>query len=194
MISVKTPTKKLPLRPNVCMLLYNHTGKLLLGKRINRRNHWQFPQGGAEPEFSLRENVVREIKEELGIKKQKLGKIKKLKAKHSYDWIKPPEYARGRWRGQSQTFWLVEFLGKDSDIVLTADKDPEFKSFKWCSVAEVKRLAAKERLPGYRAALREFSEFQSAALKKEPKVVSHRRSKASRKAAKRTDGYSRGIK
>ncbi len=176
------------------MLVYNHAGELLLGKRINRRNHWQFPQGGAEPELSLRENVVREIREELGIQKRKLGKITKLKATHEYDWIKPPEYAQGRWRGQSQTFWLVEFLGTDSDIDLTADRDPEFQSFKWCSVAEVKRLAAKERLPGYRAALREFSEFKRAALKKDSGETSRSRSQAGRRTMKRTDRDSSDIK
>jgi putative (di)nucleoside polyphosphate hydrolase len=194
MISKKPVTKKLPLRPNVCMLVYNREGELLLGKRINRRNHWQFPQGGAEPELSIRENVIREIREELGIKRRKLGKLTKLKSTHQYDWIKPPTYAHGRWRGQSQTFWLVEFLGEDADIDLTADKDPEFKSFRWCSVAEVRRLAAKERLPGYRGALREYSEFRRAALKKDTGSHSSRRSKPARKPTKRTHRDSRGIK
>lgn len=187
-------SKKLPLRPNVCMLVYNRKGKLLLGKRINRRNHWQFPQGGAEPKVSLRENVVREIREELGIKRRRLGRITKLKATHQYDWKKAPSYASGKWRGQSQTFWLVEFLGADSDIDLTADKDPEFKSFRWCSVAAVKRLAAKERLPGYRKALGEFSAFLRDASKKESGAPSRRRSKVKRKVVKRTHRDSSGIK
>ncbi len=151
--------KSLPLRPNVCMLVYRADGKLLLGERINRKKHWQFPQGGVERRYSLRENVVRELKEELGIARTKLGKITKLASTHSYDWKKPPEYAKGRWRGQEQTFWLVEFCGQDEDIDLCTYHEPEFKSFRWCTVAMVKRLAAKERLSGYLKPLGEFDEF-----------------------------------
>ena len=110
------PKRKLPLRPNVCMLLYNKKGELFLGERINKRAHWQFPQGGAEKRYSLRENVVRELKEELGIPRRTLGSIRKLAATHEYDWAKIPAYASGKWRGQSQTFWMVEFVGNDSDI------------------------------------------------------------------------------
>jgi len=153
------PSKKLPLRPNVCMLVYNSKGKLLLGERKNRSGHWQFPQGGAEPEFSLRHNVVRELEEELGLSKGALGRIVKLKSTHTYDWDKPPSYARGRWRGQSQTFWLVEFVGRDSEIVLDASEDPEFSSWKWCAPRTVRRLAAPRRLAGYDSPLREFEEF-----------------------------------
>jgi putative (di)nucleoside polyphosphate hydrolase len=174
--------KKLPLRPNVCMLVYNKKRQLLLGKRINRRNHWQFPQGGAEAGVSLRENVVRELREELGIKRKKIGKMTKLKATHQYDWKKPPGYASGKWRGQSQTFWLVEFLGTDSDIDLDTFHEPEFKDYRWCSVAAVKRLAARERLPGYTKALKEFSGWLDQAKRRDSTSVSKKQ-----KATKRTD-------
>jgi hypothetical protein len=43
------PKRKLPLRPNVCMLVYNARGQLFLGERLRNKGHWQFPQGGAEP-------------------------------------------------------------------------------------------------------------------------------------------------
>ena len=154
------PKKKLPLRPNVCMLLYNKKGQLFLGERCNRKGHWQFPQGGAEPQYSLRANVVRELNEELGIKKTALGAIKKLKATHEYDWSEIPLYARGKWRGQAQTFWLVEFKGIDSEIDLELFGEPEFRSWRWASVTTVRRLADARRLVGYEAALKEFLLFK----------------------------------
>lgn len=168
--------KKLPLRPNVCMLVYNRQGKLFLGERCNKRGHWQLPQGGAEPRYTLRENVIRELREELGVGRRHLGKIKKLQSKHEYEWGKAPQYARGRWRGQKQTFWVIEFTGGDDDIDLDHFKEPEFSSWRWCSVSEVKRRAAPIRRAGYRGALAEFS-----ALKRELLQSSARRRKRSAK-------------
>ena len=151
--------KKLPLRPNVCMLVYNTKGKLFLGERLKSKGHWQFPQGGAEPDLSPKGNVKRELKEELGLQAVHIGRIKKLKASHSYEWDKPPSYAKKLWRGQAQTFWLVEFIGSDKDIDLEAFDEPEFSSWRWCAPRTVRRLAAPRRLVGYEAALVEFENF-----------------------------------
>lgn len=157
--------KQLPLRPNVCMLLYNARGRLFLGERHGKAGHWQFPQGGAESKYTPKENVIRELREELGITRRHIGKIKKLTSRHQYEWRTPPSYAKNRWRGQKQTFWLVEFTGSDEDIDLTWYKEPEFQAWRWCSVAEVKRRAASFRLAGYKGALREFLEFKRLKLK-----------------------------
>lgn len=152
------------------MLLFNRKGSLLLGERDRERGHWQLPQGGAEPRYSPRENVIRELREELGIKRRHLGKIIKLSARHEYEWETPPAYGRGRWRGQKQTFWVVEFLGDDSDIDLRSHEVPEFQSWRWCSVNEVKRRVPKFRMVGYRAPLQEF-----LALKRTGRIMSNER-------------------
>lgn len=153
-------TKRAPrLRPNVCMLVYNRKGQLFLGERLGKFGHWQFPQGGVERGSSLKENVLRELCEELGLTKRQISVIKKLRAVHSYLWKRVPAYAKGRWAGQRQSFWLVEFVGRDSEIDIKGSKEPEFARWRWCSVRTVKRLAAKERLPGYEQPLKEFAEF-----------------------------------
>jgi putative (di)nucleoside polyphosphate hydrolase len=152
------------LRPNVCMLVYNKKGHLFLGERYGKPGHWQFPQGGVEQGESLKENVLRELKEEIGVSKKVLGSITRLRARNSYRWRKIPDYARGRWVGQTQTFWLVEFTGDDSDIDLDASADPEFSSWRWCTVTTVKKVAARERIAGYTAALREFVDFKKRKL------------------------------
>jgi len=166
--------KKLPLRPNVCMLVYNRQGRLFLGERFGEPGHWQFPQGGVEPRYSLRENVIRELREELGLKKRSIGKIVKLKSTHEYEWRTPPRYAHKKWRGQKQTFWLVEFVGADGDIDLESHKEQEFARWRWCSVTEVKRRAATFRRAGYLGPLREFLEFK--------------RTKVSKRVTKRSNG------
>ncbi len=147
------------LRPNVCMLVYNRKGQLFLGERLGKPGHWQFPQGGVEAGESLKRNVLRELYEELGITKEQVGRVTKLSARHSYLWKRIPAYAKGRWEGQQQTFWLVEFIGRDRDIDLVSADDPEFSQWRWCAVRTVRRLAAKERLPGYEQPLEEFAEF-----------------------------------
>ena len=152
---------KLPLRPNVCMLIFNSERKLFLGERHDETGVWQFPQGGAEPEFSLEENVYRELEEELGIRRSSLQIEKKLDSTHEYEFRNPPSYARGKWRGQSQTCWLVRFLGTDAEINLDT-AEPEFMSWKWCEVDEVRMLAEPKRLPGYERPLQEFLDFMKA--------------------------------
>jgi len=148
--------EKRGLRPNVCMLVYNGRGQLWIGERLDKKGHWQFPQGGVEKGASVRENVLRELREELGLSPRALGRIRKLKSKHAYLWKNIPDYARGKWVGQSQTFWLVEFTGEDSHFNIAADTTPEFRRWRWASVTAIRKLAAKERRKGYEAPLREF--------------------------------------
>jgi len=141
------------------MLVYNRKGQLFLGERHGKPGHWQFPQGGVEAGATLKENVLRELHEELGVDQSQVGSLTKLRARHSYLWQKIPKYAQGRWVGQRQTFWLVEFIGRNSDIDITSAEEREFRAWRWCSVRTVRRLAAPERLSGYEKALSEFVAF-----------------------------------
>ena len=151
--------ENLPYRPNVCLLICNQEGKLFLGERAGHPGIWQFPQGGAEPHLSLEENAIKEAHEELGVRKEQLRIIQRFKATHSYDFDVAPAYAAGKWRGQTQTFWLLEFAGANDEICLDR-YGHELMRWKWCSISEVKELAEPKRLPGYLAALDEFQEYQ----------------------------------
>src|SRR4051794_29365539 len=104
---------ELPHRPNVCMLVHNAGGRLFLGQRKADPSVWQFPQGGVEPGCTLEENVLRELEEELGAPQKLFIIRRKLNATNTYDFAKTPRYAQGKWRGQAQTFWIVEFKGTD---------------------------------------------------------------------------------
>jgi putative (di)nucleoside polyphosphate hydrolase len=151
---------KLPLRPNVCMLLQNKKNQLFLGERLGEPGVWQFPQGGVEDGLSIEENVIKELHEETGAGKSLFKIISKLDAVHEYDFENIPKYAKGKWRGQAQTFWLVEFKGKDSDFKL--DKfNAEFSNFRWCSPEEVENIAEPKRLMGYRKALTALRAFKN---------------------------------
>ena len=142
------------------MLVFNQNKDLFLGERLGEPGHWQFPQGGVEEEYSLEENVIRELKEELGIKRRQIGKVIKLETTHEYEWENAPKHAYGQWRGQSQTFWAAEFIGVDSDIKIDGDS-AEFMNWRWCKLKDVLNLAEARRRDGYALALAEFEKIIS---------------------------------
>ncbi len=150
--------KKGPLRPNVCMLVMNRRQKLFLGERFGEPGVWQFPQGGVESDATLEENVLRELEEELGVDRRNLRIIKKLNSTHTYFFKKPRLYGEVEFSGQAQTFWLVEFSGKDSDIDL-GRHEKEMEKFRWCTPDEVRTFAEPKRLAGYVEPLAEFEEY-----------------------------------
>lgn len=145
----------LPLRPNVCMLVRNRSGLFFLGQRHGEPEVWQLPQGGVDAGMSLEQNVLRELCEELGADENLFSIVKKLIFTHEYEFDRPPDYAKGKWRGQSQTFWLVDFLGSDKDIRLDL-YEPEFSDFRWCTAEEVKARSEPKRAPAYSLALAEL--------------------------------------
>lgn len=154
---------QLPLRPNVCMLVFNRDKKLFLGQRLGEPEVWQFPQGGVQSSVPLEENVIRELNEEMGVRPSSIEIVKKLESTHSYEFQRPPDYAKDKWRGQKQTFWLVSFNGQDSDIDLNTH-EAEFMGWKWCTPQEVRQLAEPKRLIGYEGPLKEFEEFLRSIL------------------------------
>ena len=148
----------LPYRPNVCMLLHNDAGKLFLGERLGQPGIWQFPQGGVEPGTTPEESVIRELEEECGIQPALIRVELKLATTNTYDFSTPPAYAVGRWRGQTQTFWVVRFLGHDQEIKLDFHK-PEFSNWMWCTPEQVRQRAETKRMVGYEPALKEFENY-----------------------------------
>jgi putative (di)nucleoside polyphosphate hydrolase len=149
---------ELEYRENVCLLIFNSSKQLFLGERAGQKGVWQFPQGGAEKEFSLQDNALKEASEELGCSIDKFKIFAKLEHTHKYDFNVPPAYAVGKYRGQQQTFWLLSFLGEDSDIKLE-NSDKEFQGWLWVGVNKVRELAEEKRLPGYEPALIEFEKL-----------------------------------
>lgn len=137
------------------MLLYNPQHHLWIGERYGAGS-WQFPQGGVGSKQTPRQAVIRELCEELGLEPHHLGLIEKLKATHRYDFERTPPHWEGRYRGQSQTFWAVEFRGKDGDIDVSRQSPPEFSGWEWCPVEEVLHRVEPIRRPGYRQPLTEF--------------------------------------
>ena len=99
--------------------------------------------------------------EELGISNSKI--ITKSKHTNQYDWPEEIVMKRGlKWRGQHQVFYLVEYMGDNSNVKII---DPnEVRKFQWVTKKELfKLIKQKEKIfSGYREVIKKvFEEFQN---------------------------------
>jgi len=128
----KSKKKDLPYRLGVGAVLFNASGKVFVAKRIDTPGDaWQLPQGGIDKDEDPRATIFRELKEEIGTDRAEV-------IDESPDWLTydlPKDVQKkvwkGRYRGQKQKWYALRYLGTDADIDLTADKHPEFSTWKW---------------------------------------------------------------
>ena len=122
---------KLPLRNGVGIVLLNSKNKVFVAKRIdNPNNFWQMPQGGINNGENYYEAALRELNEETSVKSVVL--IKEIDGFISYNL--PDNLLgiiwKGRFKGQKQKWFIMRFVGKDSEININT-KFPEFLEWKW---------------------------------------------------------------
>lgn len=125
-------TEELPYRPCVGLCLFNDTGKVFVGQRLDNPTAWQMPQGGVDDGETIEQAAFRELAEEVGCNKAEIIKI--AEENTFYD-IPAHVLARLSWgnkyRGQEQTWIAMRYLGTDEEIDLNAHDHPEFSAWKW---------------------------------------------------------------
>jgi len=148
-------------RSGVGIMIINSEKKIFVGKRIdNNSDAWQMPQGGIDANENEDDAMLRELREETGI----LSEYVKIIAKSSdYLYYNLPyklqkKFWGGKYLGQRQRWYLVEFIGDDSVVNINSE-DPEFSEWKWVSQQEIvsKIVTFKKQL--YEDVLAEFSSF-----------------------------------
>ena len=127
----------LPLRSGVGIVVLNKKNEVFVAKRIdNQKNFWQMPQGGVDKGEDYLTAAYRELEEETSIKNVDL--IKELDGLISY---KLPKNLlgiiwKGKYSGQEQKWFVVRFLGQDSEIDIKT-KNPEFCEWKWINLENI---------------------------------------------------------
>ena len=128
---MKDDNVNLPLRSGVGIVVLNKKNQVFVAKRIdNKKNFWQMPQGGVDKGEDFLSAAYRELEEETSIKNVDL--IKELDGLISYELPKNllGIIWKGKYKGQKQKWFVVRFLGKDSEINIKT-KNPEFCEWKW---------------------------------------------------------------
>ena len=120
-------------RPNVGMMVINRKKEIFVGKRIDHpSNFWQMPQGGINAQEIPSIAALREMEEEVGIKKNKVNLL--TESKDWYYYSIPSDLAKtlwkGKYKGQRQKWFLYKFKGAEKDINIHTEH-PEFSDYKW---------------------------------------------------------------
>jgi putative (di)nucleoside polyphosphate hydrolase len=147
---MKKKYENLPLRNGVGIVVLNKQNKVFVAKRIdNPKNFWQMPQGGVDKNEDFLSAAYRELEEETSIKNVKL--IRELDGLIKYEL---PEYLlgiiwKGKYKGQIQKWFIMEFLGNDSDINIKT-KNPEFLEWKWIDLEKITDVVVDFKLEVYK--------------------------------------------
>jgi len=146
---MKDKFKNLPLRSGVGIVVINKANKVFVAKRIdNAKNFWQMPQGGVDEGEDYLTAAYRELEEETSIKNVEL--ISELDGLITYNL---PEHLlgiiwKGKYKGQSQKWFLMRYLGEDNQINIKTKK-PEFLDWKWVDLKEITNLVVDFKLHVY---------------------------------------------
>jgi putative (di)nucleoside polyphosphate hydrolase len=152
-------TQDLPYRPAAGIMLVNGEGKVFVGQRLDSTlEAWQMPQGGMDPGESAEAAALRELEEETGIPPHLVEIV--ARAPQDLDYDLPPELVgklwKGKYRGQRQAWFLMRFVGKDSDIAIET-AHPEFRSWKWAEPSELPDMIVPFKKTLYQNVLRAFA-------------------------------------
>ena len=149
----------LPYRPCVGVMLFNREGLVFVGRRIDQTvEGWQMPQGGIDEGETPRQAALRELKEEVGTDKAEI-------LREHPDWLNYdlPKHLlgvalHGKYRGQTQKWMAMRFLGQDSDINITTH-EPEFAQWKWLELEALPRLVVPFKRDTYAKVIAVFQDL-----------------------------------
>ena len=149
----------LPLRSGVGIVVLNNKNKVFVAKRIdNPKNFWQMPQGGVDGGENYYEAALRELKEETSVASVEL--IQEIDKKLTY--ILPDHLIgiiwRGKFKGQIQKWFVMRFIGNDSEININTKK-PEFLDWKWIDLEDLPKIAVNFKLDVYKTLKQEVSKI-----------------------------------
>lgn len=151
--------KRLSYRKGVGAIILNHKNQVFVGKRRDAQQAWQMPQGGIDKNELPKNSVIREVLEEIGT--DKLEILGQTKSWYHYDIPRNlrPHYWRSRYKGQRQKWFVLRFIGKDTDINLNYYAQPEFTEWRWVDADQLINLVVEFKKDLYSNVLFELRDF-----------------------------------
>lgn len=149
----------LPYRDGVGIMLRSAAGRIFVAKRIDMVSEaWQMPQGGMDDCETPQDCARRELLEETGTDKVEL--IAESADWYYYDLPDDiiPKIWGGKYKGQRQKWFLMQFTGADTDINIETEK-PEFSEWKWAQPHELPTLIVPFKKKLYAQLLEDFAEY-----------------------------------
>ena len=129
---------------------------LLVQKNDYKDNEWNFLGGGRKEGETMKQNLFRELNEEMGSERSDFEIVGTSTHKIEYDY--PPDTVlrvhRGKYRGQSYDQVILRFVGKKDKLIFTTK---EFKAHKWVKAKDlVKHLMFASQYKNHKKAIDEL--------------------------------------
>ncbi len=156
-------------RPCVGIMLINVQGLVLVGRRKAKRSpdiapnehEWQMPQGGIDEGETPYRAALRELREETSVRSVRF-------LAEAPDWLSydlPGDITkktwRGRFRGQTQKWFALQFTGDDQEIdIATPDggrHKAEFDAWRWERIERLPELIVPFKRQVYEAVCAQFA-------------------------------------
>ena len=146
-------------RKGVGVFLLNKSKQVWVGKRLDvKNNFWQMPQGGIDTGESEKEAMMRELLEEIGTNNIKIIGISKNWLSYDIPTELVGKIWKGRYLGQSQKWFVCEFLDEDSKINLNFHK-PEFCEWRWIKPELLTKVVIPFKKKLYEEILKAFKDY-----------------------------------